>query len=84
MLWGLGIRQPSEVAKLEERLTTAGFPTIDISGIEAAQVPQLSLDSHALSLKPSLHSLHNPCMQSSEGSLQYSTIPEVHDPQAIH
>ena len=38
MLWGLGIRHPSEVAKLEERLTTAGFPTIDISGIEAAQV----------------------------------------------
>ena len=37
MLWGLGIRHPSEVAKLEERLTTAGFPTIDISGIEAAQ-----------------------------------------------
>ncbi|CAL5220401.1 g2410 [Coccomyxa viridis] len=38
VLWGLGIRHPSEVAKLEERLTTAGFPTIDISGIEAAQI----------------------------------------------
>ncbi len=38
MLWGLGISHPSEVAKLEERLTMAGFPTIDISGIEAAQV----------------------------------------------
>ena len=43
MLWGLGIRHPSEVAKLEERLTTAGFPTIDISGIEAAQACLRSL-----------------------------------------
>ena len=33
------------VAKLEERLTMAGFPTIDISGIEAAQacLPPLPL-----------------------------------------
>ena len=69
MLWGLGIRQPSEVAKLEKRLTMAGFPTIDISGIEAAQVPHI-IDSKALSLKPSQHGLHKPCMQSSEGSLQ--------------
>lgn len=38
VLWGLGIRHPSEVAKVEERLNTAGFPTIDISSIEAAQV----------------------------------------------
>lgn len=38
VLWGLGIRHPSEVAKMEQRLSTAGFPTIDISGIEAAQV----------------------------------------------
>ena len=66
MLWGLGIRQPSEVVKLEERLTTAGFPTIDISGIEAAQVPHI-VDSKAPSLKPSLRGLHNPCMQSPEG-----------------
>lgn len=44
MLWGLELRDPSEVARLEERLTTAGFPTIDISGIEAAQV-QLALQT---------------------------------------
>lgn len=38
ILWGLGIQHPSEVTDLVERLNMAGNPTIDISGIEAAQV----------------------------------------------
>jgi hypothetical protein len=38
VLWGIGIRGPSEVTELVERLNAAGKPTLDISGIEAAQV----------------------------------------------
>ncbi|BDA45868.1 Threonine dehydratase [Coccomyxa sp. Obi] len=38
ILWGLGIRSPSEVTDLVERLNASSMPTIDISGIEAAQV----------------------------------------------
>ena len=37
ILWGVGIRERGEVAALMERLSAAGLPTLDISGIEAAQ-----------------------------------------------
>lgn len=42
ILWGLGIRSPSEVTDLVERLNASSMPTIDISGIEAAQVRFMS------------------------------------------
>lgn len=38
VLWGLGIRSPSQVTELVERLNAAGNATLDISSIEAAQV----------------------------------------------
>jgi hypothetical protein len=43
ILWGLGIRDRAEVSQLAERLRAAGMPTLDISGIEAAQVLPSSL-----------------------------------------
>ena len=37
VLWGVGIREREQVTALMARLSTAGLPTLDISGIEAAQ-----------------------------------------------
>lgn len=48
MLWGVGMRHPSEVGAIVDRLNAAGNPTIDISGIEAAQVRLGPLFSHRM------------------------------------
>ena len=38
VLWGAGVRGPDELAAVITRLADAGMPTLDLSGVEAAQV----------------------------------------------
>ena len=60
ILWGLGIRDRAEVAQLAERLQAAGMPTLDISGIEAAQVLPCSFLA-GMHARPTLKAVHGRC-----------------------